>query len=515
MLNKDTYYKYINIAFSYLSLICVAHFVIIYFKQRGLWGDEAMLAKCLVTRDYWGICKGNLDYGQSSPVGYILICKFFTQIFGLSELSLRLYSVISYFGTLVFGYLISKDVLKSKFPMIAVFLLAGISVFQYFGNEFKPYMGDVFLTMTSVYLYHLYIEKRLSLICVCMFYAFFLWISFGAVFAIGGICAYHVLTSSIALYKKGYSMRQYITNNIPLIIVLISLLAYMILWVLPATGNLDEEADMYWGNLKFPLIPTSMKDIHLLVLMTKEFLVPMGRIFSFLSIIAFAFFCMRNKKHWFLQAFVLMFIFIVLASSVGLFPIILRMQLFMFALFIVAVSNTICWFFENIALNKLTLAIICCCLVLSTLPCKSAYMWNNESFVQRYDVKRSIDMVRMHDSESVIYLLESHKPTVEFYTSYKSDVGNLESEEIYETDGFIWGTKVRYLAESIPYEYNYQPDISRLKLNIDCIQKYRTVYVLSGACEDFLINGLEQAGSKVSIFYKDKYNTIFKIDSEK
>ena len=115
-MKKGTYLQIINS----LSIISIGYLLvyatIALFTQRSLWIDEAMLAKCICVRDYASLWEGNLNYGQSSPIGYLLCAKFFCGILGETELALRLYGYLLTIGSAIMVYIVSKCTLKAKLP---------------------------------------------------------------------------------------------------------------------------------------------------------------------------------------------------------------------------------------------------------------------------------------------------------------------------------------------------------------------------------------------------------------
>src|SRR3989338_11217817 len=61
-----------------------------YLYNKALWLDEAMLSLNIVERSFLELLKP-LDYRQNAPIGFLMIEKFFVNIFGNNEYSLRLF----------------------------------------------------------------------------------------------------------------------------------------------------------------------------------------------------------------------------------------------------------------------------------------------------------------------------------------------------------------------------------------------------------------------------------------
>ena len=75
-----------------------------------------MLALNILNRSFGGLFQQPMEYGQSSPIGYVISVKAITLLLGDSEYALRLYSLIAGCFALMLmalismgAWLISKD----------------------------------------------------------------------------------------------------------------------------------------------------------------------------------------------------------------------------------------------------------------------------------------------------------------------------------------------------------------------------------------------------------------------
>src|SRR5690349_22225807 len=90
-----------------------------YGTGRSLWIDEAMLALNIVNRNFAGLFKP-LDYDQGTPLGFLLIEKFFNVILGKNELVLRLFPLMMGLAVLWLFYLLLNQITSGAGLLIAL-----------------------------------------------------------------------------------------------------------------------------------------------------------------------------------------------------------------------------------------------------------------------------------------------------------------------------------------------------------------------------------------------------------
>jgi len=123
--------------------------------NQSLWLDEATtsLASKMSLADFFtGFMPGDFH-----PPLYYLLMKGWGSIFGLSEISLRIPSVIFGVLTIYFIYLIAKKVFDVKTAGIASVLAATSGLLIYYSQEARMY-SLVVLLVTA--LFYLFLEKR-------------------------------------------------------------------------------------------------------------------------------------------------------------------------------------------------------------------------------------------------------------------------------------------------------------------------------------------------------------------
>lgn len=134
-------------------LIVIVAFVLrITNLNQGLWLDEAISA--LASRDYTylGIIKDFLP-GDTHPPLYYLSLKFWTGLFGFSEISMRTLSVIFGVATVYLVFLIGKKIKNEKLGMVASLLLATSPLHLYYSQEVRMYAMTTLAVSLSFYVY--------------------------------------------------------------------------------------------------------------------------------------------------------------------------------------------------------------------------------------------------------------------------------------------------------------------------------------------------------------------------
>jgi len=243
--------NYFSIAIIVVSLVIV---VLEYITNRSLWADEVTLAYSIVTRDLSNLTAKILKHRQSAPVLYVYIVKILTLIGNNSEFWLRIYSFFAYLGTIFLSYRILKDLAKSQLPMIGAAYISSMMIMLYFANEFKQYMSDAFTVLLVVFLYERYLHKKVSLPLLFFLYSIILWLSFPAIFYIGGIAIVIFIRSIIQKNRN-----VFIQSVIGSIVVIASFIWQYFAWLKKASE--DPDLIEHWDIFRFPIIPTSIDDL--------------------------------------------------------------------------------------------------------------------------------------------------------------------------------------------------------------------------------------------------------------
>lgn len=296
-----------------------------YLTGRSLWLDEAMLALNIINRNFLELFHP-LDYDQGSPIGFLIVEKFFNLLFGKNELVLRIFPLILGLLSLWVFYLLLKRFTSgaSLITTLALFVLNPRLI--YYSSEVKQYIADVFVTIVLLLITVNYVDapsrKKLGLITIAGLGA--LWFSHPTLFTLAGI-------GSTLLY---ISIKKYNSTNIRLILGIggLWLTNIGILYSL-TLGNLQRNSFMldYWQDAFAP-IPfwinliwywnafQANADLHLAVTFAPLLLFLLmltGWLFLF------------NQKRVLAIVIASTLLFSLLASSLRLYPSLERMVLFL------------------------------------------------------------------------------------------------------------------------------------------------------------------------------------------
>ena len=134
-----------SLLFWVLLLSLVLRLVVI---NQSLWLDEAIGAIAARDFSYEGIVTNFMKSDNHPPLYYILI-KFWTTIFGYSEVSLRMPSVLFGIGTV---YLVYKLAGKNKnLGILSAILLATSPLHIYYSQEARMYSMAAFFATSAIY----------------------------------------------------------------------------------------------------------------------------------------------------------------------------------------------------------------------------------------------------------------------------------------------------------------------------------------------------------------------------
>src|SRR5689334_386601 len=163
-----------------------------YLTGRSLWSDEAMLALNIVNRDFAGMFKP-LDYDQGSPIGFLLVEKFFNAVLGKNEFALRLLPLIVGLISLWLFYLLLKQITSGA---SGAGLLTALALFAfnprliYYSSEVKQYIIDAAVTISLLLIAAPVLNlspRKKDFIWLTLAGLLALWFSHPALFILSGI----------------------------------------------------------------------------------------------------------------------------------------------------------------------------------------------------------------------------------------------------------------------------------------------------------------------------------------
>ncbi len=241
-----------------------------------VWGDEAMLAMNLVTRDYAALTR-HLDYGQVAPILFLWTGRFAAVALGTSELAVRFFPFLAAVG----GLLLFWDFAKRTVPPTAATLAVGILAVSVWpvsmAATVKPYSSDLFwsaLLLALAARWHRRPERPWTLAWLAIAVPLALAGSYPAVFVAGAVSVYLL---PVAWHARLVQKCLFVTFNLAMFGAFAG--TYLMVGqsqVDPASGQTGEYMRWYWRN-GFP--PDSLLQVPLWLLEThtgRTFAYPLG-----------------------------------------------------------------------------------------------------------------------------------------------------------------------------------------------------------------------------------------------
>lgn len=229
----------------------------VYLANRSLWADEAALALDVRSKSFLQLM-GPLDWAQAAPFGFLWISKAMTHIAD-TEYALRAFPLLCGLVTLPLSYLLFRQLSSRRCSLLALTLLSIGGCFVYYSSEFKPYAGDVALSLALMLLTLSWIKSpaigfgRLMVLCLAGTVAF--------------VCSYAaeivMVAATFSLIVDAFEHRDprrlRFACGLGLFWMLISI-AYYCLLLRPVAGN----SQLIEGNAGafMPIIPRSSADLQ-------------------------------------------------------------------------------------------------------------------------------------------------------------------------------------------------------------------------------------------------------------
>jgi len=144
-----------------LSFIVIGFFLgfINFLHFRSLWLDEAMLALNIVNKPINELFEP-LDHNQVAPIGFLVIEKIFSYLFGNTDWSLRVFTMLSFLASIFLIYFLSLKIMKEKIFALFTTALFSLNFFIIsYSTEVKQYMSDVMICLIILLATINFIEK--------------------------------------------------------------------------------------------------------------------------------------------------------------------------------------------------------------------------------------------------------------------------------------------------------------------------------------------------------------------
>jgi uncharacterized membrane protein len=200
--------------------------IINFFNLRSLWLDEAMLALNII-KPVSELLKP-LEFNQVAPIGFLLVESFFSNLFGNTDWSMRIYPMLLFFVSILLFYFTALRIFKSK--IFGLFITAFYSlspIILSYSIEVKQYMSDVtfgilILLSTIVYIDN---NNKQKWVIIALIGAISIWFS--------NISIILLFTSGLYLiYKTHHSEeKKYLEIVKVLVLWIISFVIYYLLFI--------------------------------------------------------------------------------------------------------------------------------------------------------------------------------------------------------------------------------------------------------------------------------------------
>ena len=196
--------------------------------NQSLWLDEATTA--LVSKMSLGDIFTKFLPGDFHPPFYYILMKGWVSLFGSSEISLRIPSVVFGLGLVFFVYLIAKKLFDKKTAVISSLLTASSGLLIYYSQEARMYMLAAFLVAAVFYVF---LEKK--------------WVLFSILLVLLGMTDYIALfILPVFLIFSGKDFKKLLKSLIPLVLVFA---IWSPVFMKQLSGGLGVEKSAWWGIL--------------------------------------------------------------------------------------------------------------------------------------------------------------------------------------------------------------------------------------------------------------------------
>ena len=438
-----------------IIIVCIFCSIRMNIVGRTLWLDEAMLAVSINTRDFIELLHAPLAWNQSAPVIYILIVKLFTVLFGNSEFVLRLFSIICYVALLFVFYILSKNALKIRLPLMATAVVANMAMLLEYSNMFKPYILDCLSVMLVLLVFYLYKEKKLNVAFSCVIIAVLIWASNPVAFFAGGVAAYEFLWGIISKNKR------VILSGLAIgISALISFGIMYFVWLKPTVDatNLSD----FWVDSKFPLI-TGIDKLIKAYDLSRFALSGLGTAWIalvILSLVALVINIVKKKNNPYVWVIAIAVVITLFASMVGFFPMSDRLFLFMDPVCYLMSLFAMKWIIDEVVKEKyITVILAVIFIVLIYLGHGFARYYTGEAYREGEEVNSTIEYLENNLKEDdQLYVYYAAIPIYQYKEGYEGVAPIGKCKNVIYGSGML---------------YNHQADG-----DVEYVSRQKDIYIL-------------------------------------
>ena len=444
----ETLLRYGKKVFIFASILLVVTSVVVriimYVKCRSLWLDEALLAESIVSRNWLELLVPPLSNDQSAPVLYVIAVKLIGALFGYSEFSLRVFSLLALVGLLICETVLMKKVFNFNNYQIAfvVVMSALLPSYILYSNELKPYMSDAFFAVLTILLYFYYTRRKIKLPVLTVLYIIILGFSSPGIFFVGGALFYEFL---IAVFHK--DKKNIICISLSGAVILALFGVYYQWWL----SSVSETMGTIWNSQG-----ESAKVIiyNVLEVFTghQNRRVDYPLILAFIPFALLGFYSLRQKNK-IVYSIGLSVFFAFLASAIGKWPLVARLWLFLPVMVLIFtpaglgfINDKIKW--KNFA-GFVELVLLFVIVVHASIDCVG-YVNDDKFYISSQEINPLIQYVKENikeDEKLYVY------PPAKFALNYKNGYGSTKIGNVTK-DNIIYGIdKNEWKESAIGKEY--------------------------------------------------------------
>lgn len=127
--------------------------------NQSLWLDEAINVLAVKNNTFWNMIT-QYSIGDFHPPGYFVLLWIWTHLFGFSEISVRIPSVIFGVLTIWLVYLLGKEMFNKKIGLVASLFLTLAPLHVYYSQETRMYSFATFSATLSFYFFWKLINQK-------------------------------------------------------------------------------------------------------------------------------------------------------------------------------------------------------------------------------------------------------------------------------------------------------------------------------------------------------------------
>lgn len=411
-------------------------------NQGSFWFDEALFVHAFIQPGVFISLDVMQDHGQAAPLIYMAIVKGITLIFGTSEHVFRAFSLITYVLTILASAYFLKNVIKFRYPLLGAACVGNIPMLLRYSAELKPYMSDAFFVLLVLIVYYWYCNKKLNLLGITIAYAVLLWTSNPSCFMIAAVIAMEMIFGLIHKDQK-----KIINTLVMALVVMVSFIVNYFLWLVPlmASGTFSAA----WEGSKVKLFLSNMDDVKLMLNLSKEvlrevcyhafpaFFRDTARIIVTALSVGSIVTLFERKRNPYIMTILLSFLIVMIASSLGFYPVAKRLFIYSYPLIIILALHTLRWIVTHIRAEKLSHTMMVLIMVF-ILVCEGGFIgyWG----VHTKGYSRSLSSSIRYISENIqenekVYVLVYSSPIFEYEVGSDSSIGNYENNVML---GNLW-----------------------------------------------------------------------------